>query len=75
MVNPIKVARSRPANEFRIHQLLIPQADAQMWAAYAAVLGESNSAVGKKMARFNLVDGCLHQLTKIPALLFIDGCF
>jgi hypothetical protein len=75
LVNPIKVAHSRPANEFGIHQLLIPQADPQMWAAHTAVLREADPAVWQELARFNLVDRCLYQLAKLPALLFIDGCF
>jgi hypothetical protein len=74
LVNPIKVARSRPANERCIHQLLIPQADLQMRATFASVLRETNSAVRKELARFDLTDGCLYQLTELPAPPFINGC-
>src|SRR5271170_6688278 len=74
LVNPIKVARSRPANQFRIQQLLIPQADPEMRAAHTAVLGESDSTVRKELTRFNLVDRRLHQLAKFPALLLINRC-
>ena len=26
------------------------------------------------MAGFNLLDGCFHQLAKLPTLFFVDGC-
>src|SRR5271170_2029227 len=74
LVNPIKVARSRPTNEFRIQQLLISQANPQMGAAHTSVLGKSNSAVRKELARFNLIGRCLNELAKLPTLLFINGC-
>ena len=45
-----------------------------MGAADASVLWEANSAVREKMAGFNLLDGCFHQLAKFPTLFFIDGC-
>jgi hypothetical protein len=61
-VNPIKVARSRPANQFCFEQLLISQADPQMGAAHTSVLGKTDSAVRKELARFNLICGCLNQL-------------
>src|SRR5271154_3140335 len=73
LVNPIKVARSRPANEFKIQQLLIPQANPQMRAAHTAILGKSDSAVRKELPRFNLIHGCLDQLAKLPPLLLVNG--
>ena len=45
-----------------------------MGAADAPVLWKANSAVREKMAGFNLLDGCFHQLAKFPTLFFIDGC-
>src|SRR5271170_1459400 len=74
LVNPIKVARSRPANQFRIQQLLIPQADSQMRAAHTSVLGKTDSAVRQELPRFNLIYRSLDQLAKLPALLFVNGC-
>src|SRR6202021_3942275 len=74
LVKPIKICCSRAANEFGIHQLLIPQAEAQMGTAGTSVLWNANCAVRKKMAGFNLLDGCFHQLAKFPTLLCINGC-
>ena len=45
-----------------------------MRAAHTSVLGESNSAVRKELARFNLISGGLNQLAKLSALLFVDAC-
>src|SRR5271154_3630074 len=73
LVNPIKVARSWPANEFRIQQLLISQADPQMRATHTSVLGKANPAVRKELARFNLISCSLNQLAKFPSLLFINA--
>src|SRR5271170_7692970 len=74
LVNPIKVARSRPANQFRIQQLLISQADSQVGTTHTAVLGKSNAAGRKKLTRFNLIDCGLNQLAKFPALLVSNRC-
>ena len=45
-----------------------------MGTADASVLWKANPAVREKMAGFNLLDGCFHQLAKLPTLFFIDGC-
>ena len=45
-----------------------------MGTADAYVLWKTNSAVRKKVAGLNLLDGCFHQLAKFPPLFFIDGC-
>src|SRR5579864_1667629 len=45
-----------------------------MGTADASVLWKANPAVREKMAGFNLLDGCFHQLAEIPTLLCIDGC-
>src|SRR5271155_1127781 len=45
-----------------------------MGAAHTAVLGESNSAARKELARFNLISRGLNELAKLPALLFINRC-
>ena len=45
-----------------------------MGTADASVLWKANPAVREKMAGFNLLDGCFHQLAKFPTLFFIDGC-
>ncbi len=45
-----------------------------MGTADTSVLWKANSAVREKMAGFNLLDGCFHQLAKFPALFFVDGC-
>jgi hypothetical protein len=74
LVKPIKIGCSRSANEFGIHQLLIPQAEAQMGTADASVLWKTDPAVREKMAGFNLLDGCFYQLAKFPTLFCIDGC-
>jgi len=43
-----------------------------MRAAHAAVLGEANASVREELARFDLADGLLDQLAKLPMLLFTD---
>src|SRR5580704_12925495 len=68
LVNPIKIARSWAANEFRIHQLLIAQADSQMRAAHTSVLRETDSAVGKEVAGFNLADRSFNELAEFVTL-------
>lgn len=73
LVDPIKLACSRPRNEFEIQQLLISQANPEMRATHTAVLGKTNSAARKESARFNLIGGGLNQLAKLLALLFING--
>ncbi|MGA8677796.1 MAG: helix-turn-helix transcriptional regulator [Candidatus Acidiferrales bacterium] len=40
-----------------------------MRAAYAALLRETNSTVRQEVARFDLIDGCFHELAKLPGLL------
>ena len=45
-----------------------------MGTADTSVLWEANSAVWKKMACFNLLDGGFYQLAKFPTLFCIDGC-
>ena len=46
-----------------------------MGTADASVLRKADPAVGEKMAGFNLLDGCFHQLAKFPTLFFVDDCF
>ena len=45
-----------------------------MGTADASVLWKTDPAVREKMAGFNLLNGCFHQLAKFPTLFFIDGC-
>ena len=45
-----------------------------MGTADASVLWKTDPAMRKKMAGFNLLDGCFYQLAKLPALFFFDGC-
>src|SRR5215469_16131762 len=46
-----------------------------MGAAHTPVLRKSNAAVRKKVSRLDLIDRSLYQLAKLPALVFINGCF
>jgi hypothetical protein len=73
LVKPIKVACSWAANQFRISQLLIVETKSQMRAAHTSVLRETDSAMGKEVAGFNLADGGLNELSKLSTLVFIDG--
>ena len=45
-----------------------------MGTADASVLWKTDPAVREKMAGFNLLNGCFHQLAKFPTLFFIDRC-
>ena len=75
LVKPIKVARSRAANEFRIPQLLIAQTESQMSAAHTSVLREADTAMGKEVTGFNLAGRGLNELAKFSTLVFTDGSF
>ena len=46
-----------------------------MRAAHTAVLRETDSAVRKKVAGFNLTDRGLNELTEFSTLIFVDGSF
>src|SRR5271156_550116 len=45
-----------------------------MGAAHTPILTESNSAVRKKLAHFNLISGGLNEQAKLPTLLVINRC-
>jgi len=49
-VKPIKVARSRPSDQVRVDQFLVPKAEAQMGTARAAVLRKADTAVRGELA-------------------------
>ena len=74
-VKPIKVARSRPTDQIRFDQLLVTKAETQMRAAHAAVLRETDPAVGGELPRFKLMDGRLNQPAEFPALFLGDRGF
>ena len=44
-----------------------------MSAAHTSVLRETDSAVGKEVAGFNLTDRGLNELAELSTLIFIDG--
>src|SRR5580704_7879938 len=44
-----------------------------MGTADASVLWKTDPAVREKMAGFNLLDGCFHQLAKLSTLFFVNG--
>ena len=46
-----------------------------MRAAHASVLRETDAAVRRKLARFDLADGRFDETTIFASLLFRDGCF
>src|SRR6185312_3012395 len=73
LVKPIKVTCSWPSDEGRIDQLLVLQAQSQMRTARAAVHRETNAAVGREQARFDLADGGLDQMSIFVLLFFSDG--
>src|SRR5580704_3888967 len=72
-VRPIKVGGSWLTNEFGSDQLLVPKAQAEMCAADAPVLRETDSWVGRKLGSFDLTGSCFDQLAKLLTLLFGDG--
>jgi hypothetical protein len=63
--------RSRPANQLRIQQLLISQADSQIGAAHTSVLGETDAAVRKELTRVSDINCALgiEQLRTIDVIL------
>src|SRR5229473_271572 len=75
LVKPIKVAGSWFSNKVRADQFLVTQTEAQMRAAHTSVLGKTDAAVGKELARFDLANGCFDQATVLPALFFRNGAF
>jgi hypothetical protein len=72
LVKPIKVARSRFANQVYVDQLLVVQAETQMGTADTAVLWEANPAMARKLTGFDLANRCLDHSTKLTALFFRD---
>src|ERR1700690_1862093 len=68
MVKPIKVTGSRTADELRVDELLVVQAQTQLGAAHASVLWEADTAVWDELACFDLTDGGSHQLAELTPL-------
>jgi hypothetical protein len=58
-----------PADEVRVDQLLVIEAETQVRAADAAVLREPNAAVTSKLACFDLAGGCFYETPIFRALL------
>jgi hypothetical protein len=50
---------SRPPNQGGLHQFLFAQAEPQVGAAQAAVLGKTDSAAGRELGGLDLPDGVL----------------
>ena len=69
-VKPIKVARSRLTNEFGPNEWFVPKAQAEMCAADAPVLRETDSWAGRELGSFDLTDRRFDHLAKLPTLLF-----
>src|ERR1700688_4166588 len=71
-VKPIKVARSWLTNEFGSDECLVPEAQSEMRAANAPVLGKPDSWMRRKLCRFDLTSGRFDELPKLLTLLFRD---
>lgn len=70
LVKPSKVARSWCEGEIGIDQLLVLETKAKVRAAHAAVLGETNAAVGREPGSLDLADRCPRELAKSRELFF-----
>src|ERR1019366_7289087 len=72
MFKPIKVARSRTADEFGVDERLVAEAQPQLGATQTSVLREANAAVRSKLACFDLADRGSDQLAELTPLLVAD---
>src|SRR5580704_18480595 len=72
LVKPIKIP-SRAANKRGFDQIRLPQAEPNVWAAGAGVLGKADAAVRQKLGSFDSSDGVIDQLPKLIALFVGDG--
>jgi hypothetical protein len=59
---------SWPSDESRIDQILSSEADSNIRAAGAGVLGKTDTAVGQEVAGFDLMDSILNQPAEILTL-------
>src|SRR6516162_195098 len=73
LVQPSKVVPSRCPNQIDIYQLLIIEAQTDVRAVRAAVLGKTNTAMERELRGLNLADGIGQQSTEFGSLFFRDG--
>ena len=73
LVKPIKVARSRSADEFGINELLTPETQTQMRTAYASILRKPNPAVWLEVSGFYLPNRVKCDLAKLSPFLVRYG--
>jgi len=73
LVKPIKVTSSRTSDKLRFNKLLVTEAQPELRAANAAVLGEADAAVRQELAGFNMVGRSFDHSTELFSLLLGDG--
>jgi len=67
LVKPTKIA-SRTSDQPGFHHFLFPQAEPQMRAAQAAILGKADAASGWELGGFDLPDGIRDHRTEAVTL-------
>jgi hypothetical protein len=73
LVKPTKVL-SRTPDKASVDEILSAQAQADIRAGDAWVLGETNAAVWQELGCFNPRNRVLHQLAKLVALFVLSQC-
>src|SRR5207245_9702634 len=73
LVKPIKVARSRTTNKFRLNKLLVSETQPQLRATDAAVPRETDAAVRQELASFNMAGRRLDHTAELLSLLVRAG--
>src|SRR5438094_723073 len=72
LVKPIKTLCSRAAYQSRLDQIRSSQAEPDVRARAAGILGKTDAAVRQKLGSFDALDGLHYELAEFLALFFCD---